>query len=141
MPDFGRRPDLLDKLRFIGNGIGTGRADGYQNQRPQGLGRDVVITASIVVILLGQRVGEAIKPVRRLGLGGCSPRPMVIQLRTAVGAVEKFSQGIGFANGIMAAVCFSQLLGQLPGLFVHDSLMGVFKPCVDEKDAGKKCRN
>ena len=78
LPDFGRRPYLLDKLGLVGNGVGTGVTDGLQNQCPQSLGGDVVITASTVVRLPGQRVGGAVEPVRRVGLGSVSSRPMVI---------------------------------------------------------------
>ena len=52
---------------------------------------------------------------------------MIIQLCAAVGAVEKPGQGIGLADGIVAAGRLSQLLGKLPGFFIHDSLVGVFK--------------
>ena len=141
LPDFGRSPDLLDKLALIGNGVGAGRADGFQNQCPQSLGGDVVIAAGTAVILPGQRVSGAVEPVRWIGLGGVSPRPMVIQLRAAVGAVEKPGQGIGLADGVVAAGRFPQFLGKLPGLLIHDSLMGVFKPCVDKRDAAQKHRD
>ena len=52
---------------------------------------------------------------------------MIIQLCAAVGAVEKPGQGIGLADGVVAAGRFPQLLGKLPGLFIHDGLMGIFK--------------
>ena len=29
LPDFGRRPDLLDKLRFVGNGVGAGGSNRF----------------------------------------------------------------------------------------------------------------
>ena len=52
---------------------------------------------------------------------------MVIQLCPAVGTVDQPGQGIGLADGVVAAGCLSQLLGQLPDLLVYDSLVGVFK--------------
>ncbi len=70
LPNLGCRPDFLDKRCFIGDGIGAGRADCLQDQRPQGLGGDVMITVNTVVILPSQRVGGTIEPVRWIGLGG-----------------------------------------------------------------------
>ena len=66
---------------------------------------------------------------------------MVIQLRAAVGAVEKPGQGIGLADGVVAAGGLSQLLGKFPSLLIHDGLVGVLKPCIDEKDTAQKQKN
>ena len=46
LPDFGRRPNLLDKLCLVGDGISAGGPDCFQNERPQCLGGDVVIAAN-----------------------------------------------------------------------------------------------
>ena len=70
LPNLGCCPDLLDKLRLVGDGIGACRANGFQDERPQSLGGDVMIAAGIIVILPGQRVGGTIEPVRWIGLGG-----------------------------------------------------------------------
>ena len=98
----------------------------------------MVITASRVMGLTGQRVSGAVEPVRWIGLCRCFSRPMVIQFCAAVGAVEKPGQGIGLTNGVVAAGRLPQLLGKFPGFFIHDGLMGVFKPCVDNRDAARK---
>ena len=46
--DLGCRPNLLDKLSLVGNGVGAGGTDRFQDERPQSLGGDVVIAAGII---------------------------------------------------------------------------------------------
>ena len=86
-----------------------------------------------------------IKAAYRVRLPAFFQRPgtfsVIIHFGPAVGAEHQPSQRISHACGVCPAHSFSDVLGQLPSFRVNDGLVGILKPCVDNRDAARKQKN
>ena len=78
--------------------------------------------------LKGQGVGGAAVKIHRIFPSGLfALAPVVIHLSSAVSTEHKAGQGIGDAGGICPAHRPFHLLGELPGFWVNNGLVGVLK--------------
>ena len=67
--------------------------------------------------------------------------PAIVQFCAAICAVCQPGEKSHFSHPCGTAALLSGLLDNRPGIFVNNCLVGILKPCVDEKDTSKKRRN